>query len=262
MIFRQLYKRNCHSSIFRPFVRFGKSLNRFYENRNYDHETNGEQRVLQVLSKFDCEVIIDVGANVGAWTIVAQRELPNARFFCFEPVSETYSILKKIETSSICTYNLALGPRCEKTRLNYYPKGHALSSIYRFELHSEEPQEAAVEMITGDEFMRKNGIEAIDFLKIDTEGFDLQVLKGFENHLRTGSVKVIQFEYGLINIVSRSLLYDFYSYLGSCGYRIGKIYPKSVDFAEYNYEMEDFVGPNFIAVRSDNKNLIGQLISL
>ncbi len=72
-------------------------------------------------------------------------------------------------------------------------------------------------------------------------------------------IAVIQFEYGKINIISHALLRDFYVLLKSYGYEVGKIYPKSVDFSDYNLDKEDFIGPNFIAVLKEKLQLITAL---
>ena len=59
---------------------------------------------------------------------------------------------------------------------------------------------------------------------------------------------MIQFEYGYVNIVAKFLLYDFYKLLEGYGMKIGKIYPDFVDFRDYRYQDEDFIGPNYLAV--------------
>ena len=136
MTLREFYKRNCHSAVFKTFVGLGRAVNRFYENPNYDHRTNGERRVLQILSGFPQEIIFDVGANIGSWTRMAQGLFPKARFFCFEPVPETYEQLKTLKGAH--TFNAALGSRCGQLTFHQYDKGHELSSVYSFELPKDQ----------------------------------------------------------------------------------------------------------------------------
>ena len=40
---------------------------------------------------------------------------------------------------------------------------------------------------------------------------------------------------------------------------LGKIFPKSVEFRQYHFKYEDFIGPNFLAVHSSEKDLIKAL---
>jgi len=72
---------------------------------------------------------------------------------------------------------------------------------------------------TGADYMRENGFAKVDFLKLDTEGHELQILKGFGGNL--ANTKIIQFEYGgttyacgesLHNIISYLKKFDFYNF--------------------------------------------------
>lgn len=59
-----------------------------YENCSYDPYTNGENDVLIKLTRFDFGIILDVGANVGNWAIMASRAHPNSTIHCFEIAPE------------------------------------------------------------------------------------------------------------------------------------------------------------------------------
>jgi hypothetical protein len=71
---------------------------------------------------------------------------------------------------------------------------------------------------------------------------------------------VIQFEYGYINITNKKLLIDFYNYFESKNYLLGKIFPKTVEFRKYHFKHEDFLGPNLIAVKKTEHDIINALI--
>ena len=101
----------------------------------------------------------------------------------------------------------------------------------------------------------------IDILKIDTEGHDFCVLKGFSNFLQKAKIKVIQFEYGKTCIPPRITLGDFYNLLEPLGYSIGRLYPNQVKFQEYNlFRDEHFRMGNYVAVHRNYSDLI-KLIS-
>jgi hypothetical protein len=82
---------------------------------------------------------------------------------------------------------------------------------------------------------------------------------GFEEHIKAKKIKMVQFEYGYINITTRKLLIDFYDFFEKHGYTLGKIYPKTVEFKDYHYKLEDFLGPNIIAVSNNETELINLL---
>ena len=85
------------------------------------------------------------------------------------------------------------------------------------------------------------------------------VLNGFDAAFRAGQIDVIQFEYGKVNIITHFLLRDFYEFLEPRGYSVGKLFPDHVDFRSYDLEDEDFLGPNYVAVRTTRADIIDTL---
>jgi len=120
-------------------------------------------------------------------------------------------------------------------------------------------QKTIIQLINGDNFLKENNIDFVDFLKIDVEGAEYEVLKGFEESIKNGKIKAIQFEYGYINISTHKLLIDFYEFFEKHDYVLGKIFPKTVEFRKYETKYEDFLGPNFIAVKKTETELINLL---
>lgn len=124
-------------------------------------------------------------------------------------------------------------------------------------------QELPAQMIRGDEFCQENGIDHIDFLKIDTEGHDLNVLRGFGGMLTSGAISVIQFEYNRLNLFTCNLLRCFYATLNlpdaAPHYRIGRLFPNSVRFKDYGPLDENFIDGNFVAVSETKPQIIRAL---
>ena len=131
---------------------------------------------------------------------------------------------------------------------------------FQNEFLNKDFKSVKVEVKTGNSFLDENQeINEISLLKIDTEGFENQVLSGFDKFYRI--INVIQFEYGLANLSSKYFLFDYFKDY-SKNYKIGKLYPNGVIFFdEYNVELENFIGPNLIMVRKDTVDII-QLLSL
>lgn len=98
-----------------------------------------------------------------------------------------------------------------------------------------------------DQYCKDNAIDHIDFIKIDTEGHELSVLRGCEQLIYDHNLKVVQFEFNEMNVMSRSFLRDFYSILaGFSFYRLRQ--DGLLSLGKYNTRNEIFKFQNIIAV--------------
>lgn len=223
-----------------------------YENYNYDINSNGERFVLETMAQRQLSCIFDVGANVGDWALLAHQYFPSAKIHCFEISKPTYETLKEQtkRISNIIANDFGLSDREGEIKLKSYPDFSGLTS----QIDYPHPCGSVIttgSVTCGDLYMQKHGITHVDFMKIDVEGAEDRVLQGIANAIQGRMIDVIQFEYGRVNILTKFLLYDFYALFRKHGYRVGKIYPNYVDFREYSFAHEDFLGPNYLAVRED-----------
>ena len=257
-MFRKWYKENCHAKALSPLVKFGKSLNRYYENFNYDFESNGEERVLEVLSRFSPKVIFDIGAYHGTWAESALNICPTAQVYSFEPVPWAFAKLNTMKHERLKVFPFALGNKnLQRTLVAYEGDGSCLSGFYDYP-HKVVANKIEIPVRRGEDFVSENSLFP-DFVKIDTEGSEFEVLEGFENELKKSAVKLVQFEYGQVNILSHYLLRDYYHYLDSLGYVVGKVYQRYVDFSPYSFDLENFIGSNFVAVSKKEDALLRAL---
>lgn len=222
----------------------------WYGNLNYDLESNGEAFVLRTLQRFQPKVIFDAGANIGDWTRLAAGACPGARLYSFEISGPTYRTLaaQTAGLPQVQCVNKGLSDCSGVITIRHYDDMPVLTTATSYP-HGLPYHEVQAEVVSGDEFARAAGIEHIDLLKIDVEGMEEQVLRGFSELLSAQSIDLIQFEYGRVSIVNGFLLRHFHEFFAQRGYAVGKIYPNYVDFREYDLADEDFVGPNFLACR-------------
>ncbi|HLP73289.1 MAG TPA: FkbM family methyltransferase [Bacteroidales bacterium] len=260
---KRFFKRNSHNSFFKGLAGFGRALNRLYENRNHDIFSNGEVTVLRKIAMLDPSVIIDGGANVGLYSLTLNRFVPHCKVYAFEPVESTYIKLADNvkKCSSVIPVMKGLYKESCSRQINLF-NADEHSSLYEIRGDSyKNSQKQYIELIPGDDFLKENGVDHVDFLKLDVEGAEYDALLGFQDSIKQGKIKAIQFEYGYINITTRKLLIDYYDFFDSNGYIVGKIFPKTVEFRKYDYLYEDFIGPNFIAVHKSETRLISLLSS-
>ena len=140
------------------------------------------------------ETLFDVGANVGQSARAMAAAFPGARIFCFEPASDTFALLER---------NVAALPqvRCHRLALGERPGTASLLRTENLAMRRIVPESEAeaesVTVATLDAFCAANEVARIDFLKIDAEGFDLQVLRGGRAMLERHGVAIAQCEVGL-----------------------------------------------------------------
>ncbi|MBK8492077.1 MAG: FkbM family methyltransferase [Saprospirales bacterium] len=218
--------------------------------------------LLRKIAKLNPTVIFDGGANIGKYSLLVNSVIPGCEIHSFEPVTLTFQILKKNikNFDNITPVNKGLYKENCKKEINIF-NSSTHSSIYDIQGLSYAPKEKAeIELIRGDDYVAAHQIAQIDLLKLDVEGAEYEALQGFKNCIEAKKIRVVQFEYGYINISTKNLLIDFYNFFQSNGYRVGKIFPKIVEFRDYEFKYEDFLGPNFIAVSESDDQLI-QLLS-
>ena len=257
-LIKRLFKKNSHNIIFKAFAGLGRSINRLYENRNHDLHSNGELEVIKKISSIKPSIIIDGGANNGEYSALFAKYSPDSKIYSFEPVEATFDLLLKNTENFKNVYHFQKGlykENCSK-EINIF-NAHTHSSIVDIQgLHYNATNKVSIDLIKGDDFVKEQNINQIDFLKIDIEGAEYDALLGFEETIKLGKIRAIQFEYGYINITTKKLLIDFYLFFEKYGYVLGKIFPKKVEFRKYEYKYEDFLGPNFIAIKKSEENLI------
>jgi FkbM family methyltransferase len=221
-----------------------------YANEGSDFATNGEKVLLHKLSSSDMRIALDVGANVGDWSVEALRAWPNCEVHGFEVAPKTFQELSErirhLPASKRMVLNdLGCSDADGSQTMYYFPDHPDLTCD--LPRHTHESIKFDAKMVTLDRYCRDKNIGQVDFLKMDVEGAEYRVLKGFSEHLRSKRVDCIQFEYGAFSTQTRFLLGDYYSML-SDDFWIGKIYPGYVDFRDYDWTMEDFRFSNYCCV--------------
>ena len=252
--------RSRNSNFVKILSRYCRLIYEFSENAYNEMPYNGEAFVLQTLAPYQFKTIFDVGANVGEWALTANQYFPKAEIHCFEIFDPTFQTLvsRTQSISNIKVNNVGLGDKNENVKIKAYPNNIGLTSLIDYP-HAAESIVVDGKVIRGDSYLQEHNIDSIGFLKIDVEGLEPKVLSGFSEALDTGKIDVIQFEYGRACLITKFILKDFYDFLESKGYVLGKIYPNYVNFKDYELEDENFIGPNYLAVRKDRQELIQSL---
>jgi len=218
---------------------------------------SGEQYVIDsILPKFvnQTPILFDVGANVGSYTKLLSKQFPNAKVYSFEPNPETFKTLYNDfrKTKNIKIFNIGLSSSLKETII-YSQKSRrqsTLATLYSNIVPEEDTLQLPIKLSMIDSFCEQNQIEVIDFLKIDTEGHEYDVLKGAEGMLKKGGIKIIQFEFNEMNVVARVFLKDFYNLLSN--YSFYRLLPDGLySLNPYRTQYEVFQYQNILCINRD-----------
>ncbi|MEG4352128.1 FkbM family methyltransferase [Microcoleus sp. LAD1_D3] len=204
-------------------------------------------------------VVFDIGANIGSWTNQVLNICPDVKIHLFEPAPPIYQTLlqnlaEPIKTGQLVLNNLAIAHQQEIREFYYYDKFSGWSTFHRrFEIEKQyniqSPQPFQILTATLDDYVQARGIKRINFLKIDTEGGELEVLHGATNLLQKGKVDYIQFEYGGTFVDANITLKQVFEHLQKFRYTIFKIRPNALQpLPEFLPEYENYEYSNFLAV--------------
>jgi FkbM family methyltransferase len=172
-------------------------------------------------------VLLDIGANHGAYAYVLAKLAPDARIFAFEPHPATFGLLasRMKPLPGVQTINRAVADKTGQLKLYDFrlEDGSTQASLSEsaIALYSSDIVEHTVECTTIDTFMAEYGLDHVDLLKIDTEGHDLSVLMGAQKALSDRKIGMIQFEFIPANIATSVTMHRFFEVLRD--YRIGRL---------------------------------------
>ena len=233
-------------------------LSYYFNEKFWDMKNNGELLLLKSLASDKKMFIFDVGANKGDYVKTIRSVIPNSIIHCFEIVPRTRELLKSnlsnIKDVIIRSYGLSDKSGILEIGFNREndTKARVSSNLIRAETIIECPVQ------TGDEYCQDNNIEAIDLLKIDTEGHEVPILEGFKNVL--SKIKAIQFEYGTTWITQKHFLWEAYELLEPAGFQIGRLYPDGVRFKPYDRKKDEhFRMGNYVAVQKSYISILNSL---
>jgi len=222
-------------------------------------ESSGEQVITKLLSVTNSnKVIFDVGANVGDYTDMIDRQIDTTNIHLFEPQQKLANRLKdKYSTDEQKRVNgFALSDESGQTTIHYDKEGSGLASMTKRKLDHFDidfDQEENIETETLDNYCKDQEIEEIDLLKIDVEGHELEVLKGSKDMISSRNIRFITFEFGGANIDTRTYFQDYYYFFDEHGYDIYRVLPSADLYRIDSYSEldEKFRTTNYIAVRDD-----------
>ena len=199
-------------------------------------------------------VCIDAGANIGYHTILMARLSREGSVHAFEP-TRTFSMLEENVRHSVLS----------NIKRNRIALGSAVSAYGReklFRIWGSRPEQYFGQWTTVDKYLSSQGVRRLDFLKVDVDGFDLEVLEGASRSISTHKpVVLVEINHALatrnktasdvfafmLNMKYQNvLILDSDNYLFTTEWNVGDPWPRELslafDFEDALNKTEDSLG--------------------
>lgn len=205
-----------------------------YEVVRYDAGHSSAARLYSLLKDQGIDAILDVGANNGAYGRELRQGGYHGKVLSFEPLTQAHGNLKNIAASDSNWFiadRMALGDESGEVEINI---SENLVSSSILDMNSRHEQSAQESRYTAKEKTPLNRLDQVDlsalgdvkklFLKIDTQGFEMPVLKGAEGILE--NIHGIQVELSLVELYDGQMLYrDIIEWLAERGFHLWNMIP-------------------------------------
>ena len=239
---------------------FLKLILRFLGYNNYkDFYSSGEIHFLKMVCRENPKICLDIGANIGKYSSYL-LENSSTKIIAFEPMPKTFSELIKIKKKYPKRFyinQIGLGEKKVKKNI-YFDKDNLQwanfnSEVNKIDYLKNNKKKIMCSLDTLDNLVKKNKKimnSKIDLIKIDTEGFELEVLRGAEKTIQKFKPKYIQLEYNWHHLFKNTNLYYFSKILKD--YNTFKILPFSSKLFRINTEKPEhnyFNYSNIVFVR-------------
>ena len=219
----------------------------YYEKSEFDFVC----KIIEQLNNFGA-TILDIGANVGWYSLNLAKQFPKMKVFSFEPIPSTFESLKKNiginHVDNIQEFNFGFSNLEKTLTFYYYPEGSGNASSANL-TNSLDVQEIPCTVKRLDDFINESNL-SIDFIKCDVEGAELLVFQGGIDSIR--KYKPVIFT-EMLRKWSKQFNYhpnEIITLLSALGYQCFTI--KDGSFSEFISMDESTIETNFFFLHSSH----------
>lgn len=162
------------------------------------------------------DTVLDIGANIGCTSILFGSRV--RRVISFEPSPSTFRLLEAnvqaAELANVALHNVGMGKSAGRFELTFSSDNRSGGFVSNGVRTSPGHQVESIEIVQGDAFLRAAGIDQVDFIKIDVEGFERNVIEGLGATLAASRpVVTLELNHWCLNVFQRMSVPDFLDFL-------------------------------------------------
>lgn len=144
------------------------------------------------------DIFIDIGANIGLMSLLGATKVGNSgAVYAFEPVPDTFNLLQTNlsinQSHNIYAFNFGLGSAKGEGTIYKYPDNRGMNTFVKREVSAQVSTNVPIHTL--DSFLKDLNVNEVKMLKIDVEGWELEVLKGSMELLSSGNAPILAIEY-------------------------------------------------------------------
>jgi FkbM family methyltransferase len=223
-----------------------------YDNCYGGFSSTGEDWFIRhVLKKNNIKFCVDIGANVGNYSKALIQNL-DCEVYAIEPFSASFSRLEELSRSfggRIHPIKRAIS-NFDGEAVIYSRGGHLETTTLSKDLLSRYDIEEKVKVSRLDTLVEEGIIQGADFIKIDTEGFELEVFKGMGKTIEKCKPKFIQFEFNILQLKPGYTVFDIAKLLPY--YEFYRLLPNGwLKIKQDSFLDNIFIFSNIVAKRKD-----------
>ena len=219
----------------------------------YFYGTHDERYIITKLLRIiePGDICWDIGANIGFYTcLLASQVRDTGAVVAFEPAARTCGYLHENVSlngfTNVTVVNKGIGDRAEQRHL-YYSEAELTEGTASLKYTDRRAASERVTLDTIDNLFRELSVP--DFVKIDVEGYQLEVLKGGEYYLKTHA-PLLMVELKDVGETNRAIYGEIEAYISDLGYQLYEIEKHSIRRCE---KLSDTTRRNFFLVKKRSR---------
>jgi len=155
--------------------------------------------LLELVQREKINVIYDIGANVGTWSLLAKSIIPSARIQAFEPLQRHCNIFAEnmADTKNVMLHQIAIGSENTKAVIHVTSFSDASSLLTpmaesRSRFGVWDAEQLSVQVRRLDDYRAEQNLPQPDLLKLDVQGYELEALKGGAECVRNAKALITE----------------------------------------------------------------------
>jgi FkbM family methyltransferase len=188
----------------------------------------------RALGRLDIATVVDIGANKGQFALFATAAFPAATIYSFEPLEEAAARFRKVFGEEVALFETAIGPRETETAI-YVSQRADSSSLLPITKQSqvfpgtELKEKRIIHVAPLTKYLRPENIRVPALLKIDVQGYELEVLSACE--LLLPQFQFVYVELSYVELYEgQALASQVIRHLAECQFQLLGVYNQSTDW--------------------------------